>query len=48
MPCFLVGSTPAKYKKKNVSHTVLKPEKFDQVENALEAMFGLEDNQGRK
>ena len=44
----LVGSTPGKYKKKDISHTVSKPEKFDLVENALEAMFGLEDIKGMK
>ena len=48
MACIIVGSTTPKSKKKGVSHAVSKPEKFDQVENALEAMFGLEDIQGMK
>ena len=43
---YSVGSTATNNKKKVASPAVSKPEKFDQVENALEAMFGLEDIQG--
>ena len=43
---FNIESTKSKSKDTNGQDT-LKPEKFDQVEDALEAMFGLEDLSGK-
>ena len=43
---FIAGSNASKENKSDkVEHS--KPEKFEQVENALEAMFGIEEKSGR-
>ena len=42
---FIAGSNASKENKADkVEHS--KPEKFEQVENALEAMFGIEEKSG--